>query len=102
MAITVAVLINVSRPTNPLTAVSRAFDFSDSVNGSSPEPFQKKSSKRMSCSDECKLLTVFTSEMKWNEMNDDDQNADRVRQRERERKGERNKKKNKHRKMHHE
>lgn len=58
---TVAVLMNVSRPTNPLTAVRRAFDFNDNVNGSSPDPFQKKSSNRMSCSDACTLLIVFTS-----------------------------------------
>lgn len=65
VAITVAVLMNVSRPpTNPLT-VNRAFDFNDSVNGSSPDPFQKKSSNRISCSDECKLPTVFTSAMKF-------------------------------------
>lgn len=60
VAITVAVLMNVSRPTNPFT-VKCAFDFNDNVNGSSPDPFQKKSSKRMSCSDECTLPTVFTS-----------------------------------------
>lgn len=54
--------MNVSRPINPFIAVRRAFDFNDNVNGSSPDPFQKKSSKRMSCSDESELLTVFTSE----------------------------------------
>lgn len=57
----------------------------------------------MSCSDECKLLTVFTSEMKWNEMNSFDQNAESGR----ERVGGgvetvRNQRQNKHQKMHHE
>lgn len=65
---TVAVLIKVSRPTKPFI-VKRAFDFNDNVNGSSPDPFQKKSSNRMSCSDECMFRSVENSEnekkLKW-------------------------------------
>lgn len=39
--------MNVSRPVKP-PVVSRALDFNDKINGSSPELFRKKSSRRMS------------------------------------------------------